>query len=307
MSPPIVQPPRRISKHKLLSLGATGWVYQIDTDVALKYPRDPASGDLVQENNIYDELEKHSPSPHEIQSFLRLPNANFMPFLSGGSLQQRLEANQHLDDRHNFVSVLKLEPMETVERWAAELSGAVAWLESLGLVHGDLRPENLLLDAEDHLKLVDFDCVDKIGKKSLGNPPPWARVLGSEAGAQSGSFGINGPQTEQFAIGSLLYAMSRGHEPYAELEPGPHIVDMLQDMKFPDLGHGRLDVIIDKCWKGLYDSVENLAKETAGLDGAVALPSAQVLDQGYVSEMRGRCQRLVDEGLLEADSNSVKG
>ncbi|RSL73447.1 hypothetical protein CEP53_000717 [Fusarium sp. AF-6] len=189
----------------------------------------------------------------------------------------------------------------TVERWAAELSGAVAWLESLGLVHGDLRPENLLLDAGDHLKFADFDCVDKIGNDSQGNPPPWARVLGSEAGAQRGTFGINGLQTEQFAIGSLLFTMSRGYEPYAELEPGPHIVDLLQDMKFPDLGHGYLDTIIDACWKGLYGSVESLAKETAGLNGAVTLPRAEALDQGYISEMRDRCQRLVDEGLLDMD------
>ncbi|RMJ13689.1 hypothetical protein CDV36_006607 [Fusarium kuroshium] len=275
--------------------------YMIDTDTALKYPRDPTTANLVQENKIYDDFEKHEPSPYVIQSFLRLPNANFMPFLSGGSLQKRLESNQRLDDRHNFLSVLRLEPMAKIERWAAELSGAVAWLESLGLVHGDLRPENLLLDAGDHLKLVDFDCVDKIGNDSQGNPPPWARVLGSEAGAQRGSFGINGPRTEQFAIGSLLYTMTRGHEPYAELEPGPHIVHLLRDMKFPELGQGCLDAIIDRCWKGLYDSVESLAKETAGLNGAVTLPHAEALDQGYISEMRDRCQRLVDEGLLDTD------
>ncbi|UPK95140.1 hypothetical protein LCI18_006075 [Fusarium solani-melongenae] len=301
MSPPIVQPPRSISRHEFLSLGATGWVYQINIDIALKYPWNLASADLAQENSIYDDFEKHEPCPHAIQSFLRLPNANFMPFLSGGYLQQRLESNQRLDDRHNFLGVLRLEPTQTVERWAAELSGAVTWLESLGLVHGDLRPPNLLLDSGDHLKLVDFDCVDKVGNDSLGGPPPWFRVLGSEAGPDRGSFGINGPRTEQFAIGFLLFTMSHGHEPYAELETGPHIVDLFQDMRFPDLGHGCLDAIIDRCWRGLYESVESLAKETAGLDGAVGLPRAEALDQGYVSEMRDRCQRLVDEGLLDTD------
>ncbi|RSL52679.1 hypothetical protein CEP54_010795 [Fusarium duplospermum] len=63
------------------------------------------------------------------------------------------------------------------------------------------------------------------------------------------------------------------------------------DMKFPDLGQACLDVIIDRCWKGLYDSAESLAKETASLNGAVTLPSAEALDQGYVSKMRDRCQR----------------
>lgn len=39
----------------------------------------------------------------------------------------------------------------------------------------------------------------------------------------------------------------------------------------------------------------------AGSDGAVSLPRAETLDESYVSEMRDRCQRLVDKGLLEAD------
>ncbi|KAJ4201326.1 hypothetical protein NW767_006976 [Fusarium falciforme] len=95
--------------------------------------------------------------------------------------------------------------------------------------------------------------------------------------------------------------MTRGHEPYAELEPGPHIVDLLRDMKFPELGQGCVYVIIDRCWKGHYDSVESLAKETAGLDGAVSLPRAEALDESHVSEMQDRCQRLVDDGMLETD------
>jgi serine/threonine protein kinase len=53
-----------------------------------------------------------------------------------------------------------------------ELTSAVAWLETLGLVHGNLRPPNILLDNKDHLKLADFDCVDKIRSASKGNAPP---------------------------------------------------------------------------------------------------------------------------------------
>lgn len=182
-----------------------------------------------------------------------------------------------------------------------ELSGAVAWLESLDLVHGDLRPENLVLDGGDHLKLVDFDCVEKIGTKSCGRPPPWARLLGQEAGHQKGTWGINGPQTEQFAIGSILYTMTRGHEPYEGQERGSNIIRRLQNMDFPELGNDWLDMIIYRCWRGLYESVESLAKETAGLGGAVNLPRATVLEDWYVAEKRDRCQRLVDDGLLQED------
>jgi serine/threonine protein kinase len=39
---------------------------------------------------------------------------------------------------------------------------AIAFLESLNLAHGDLRPENILLDRG-RLKLSDFDCTAEIG------------------------------------------------------------------------------------------------------------------------------------------------
>lgn len=83
--PIIVKPPRRISSYKFLSLGATGWVYQIDDGIALKYPRDQRNEAFARENKIYDILEKHDPSPYVVQSFLRLPNANFLAFHSRGS------------------------------------------------------------------------------------------------------------------------------------------------------------------------------------------------------------------------------
>ncbi|KAJ5135706.1 uncharacterized protein N7515_004984 [Penicillium bovifimosum] len=43
-----------------------------------------------------------------------------------------------------------------------DLAEAVAFLESLNLAHGDLRPENVLLDRN-RLKLSDFESTAKIG------------------------------------------------------------------------------------------------------------------------------------------------
>ena len=43
------------------------------------------------------------------------------------------------------------------------LAKGVAWLESLGLAHGDLRPENVLVDKQDRVKIADFDCTNFIG------------------------------------------------------------------------------------------------------------------------------------------------
>ena len=44
-----------------------------------------------------------------------------------------------------------------VHRWMKQLCLAAAGLEQVGLSHGDIRPGNLLLDAEQNLILSDLD------------------------------------------------------------------------------------------------------------------------------------------------------
>ncbi|KAJ8132469.1 hypothetical protein O1611_g1161 [Lasiodiplodia mahajangana] len=178
MAMDVITFPGKISAYRFLSRGAIGWVYQINDRIALKFAREPDSEEFAKENDMFDIFEKHPPCPHVIQSFLRLPNANFLAFMSGGSLDDRLKSHQIRDGHFGKVlRVDKIEPVELVEQWLRELCGAVVWLESLGYVHGDLRPSNFLLDGRDHLKLGDFDCVEKVGEPSSGNGAPWAREM----------------------------------------------------------------------------------------------------------------------------------
>lgn len=88
--------------------------------------------------------------------------------------------------------------------WMNHLSHGVAFLESLNLARGDLRPENILLDRN-CLRLSDFDCTAKIGSEFEACIAPYGRVLGSEGGQDQGTAGLLGPRTEQFALGSLYY------------------------------------------------------------------------------------------------------
>lgn len=50
---------------------------------------------------------------------------------------------------------------ETVCRfYAAEIVQALSDLHAMGFIHGDIKPDNLLLDTSGHLKLADFGtCV----------------------------------------------------------------------------------------------------------------------------------------------------
>lgn len=285
--------------YHFLSRGATGYIYKINELIVVKRVRPQASDEFNNEMAIYNVFREQKPSPYVIQSFFCAPEAIFLPFLSGGSLEDRLRCNQVRKD-DIFVQVAKIEQPELIQQWTMELAAGSAWIESLGYIHGDLRPANLLLDDEDHLRLTDFGCAEKIGTPASGNGPPWARLLGSEAGDKNGTWGLNGPRLEQFAIGSIIYCITRGRQPYeGEIEDGSVQVQMLQDMEFPKLGHTPLDTIINHCWHGAFSSLKYLASATQLHGGSfVQPPLATSLSNEFYKEREQECRELIQKSLL---------
>lgn len=128
--------------------------------------------------------------------------------------------------------------------------------------------------------------------------PPWTRVQGSEAGVSNGTFGVYGPRTEQFAIGSLLYYMTRGFEPYEnDRIEGPRIVNFFQEMIFPILQtDDDLDLIIGNCWTGVYESILFLSNDTKAFLVAHNIPAIIAAEE--IDAKRDYCETLVSEGFL---------
>lgn len=300
----IIKVPPRLTFYELLSGGGVGWIYKINDRIALKYPTHPDSEGFKKEMAFFDILERHHPCPDIVQSFLRVPHGNFLALMDGGSLHQRLQAYQRRsDDGMKVEEVTRTEPEYLIKQWLADICNAVAWLESLGYVHGDIRPPNLLLDDQQHIKLADFDCVAPIGTPSMGAGPPWARVLGPEAGSEEGTFGAYGPRSEQFAIGSILYCLTRGYEPFEmdDFEDVTEPVNLLQWMEFPPVSDNGLDRIIQRCWRGQFSFVKGLSNMTSLLHDGSDLAPSYALTSEYCLEIRSECQRLIDTGLLEFD------
>ncbi|QKX59204.1 uncharacterized protein TRUGW13939_06336 [Talaromyces rugulosus] len=296
--------PRPLTFYKLLSGGHTGWVYKINGRVVVKYPTRPNEDDgdklFQHEIEFFDMLDNVEPCPHIVQSFLRVPAGNFLSYMAGGSIHERLLLRQTRDDRRELTGVTGTEPRHLVERWLTELCGAVSWLESLQYVHGDLRPPNLLLDGQEHLKLADFDRVARIGTDANAEAPPWERVLGPEAGDERGSFGKYGPRTEQFAIGSVLYCLTRSYEPYEmdTFEDPAEVVGIMQRMEYPPLSDDDyLDGIIGKCWHNQFALLKDLYDEVKTLNADEATRESLVTPDDCV-KIRNECQSFVDEGLL---------
>jgi len=88
--------------------------------------------------------------------------------------------------------------------WAWQLAETLAFLHERGVVHGDLAPSNVLVDAEDHLTLIDFAWPgrDGIATGTLGFAAPE-----SLAGCATAA-------SDLFSLGALLVFLWQGQPPF---------------------------------------------------------------------------------------------
>jgi serine/threonine protein kinase len=293
-----------------LRRGATGIVYKVNSLIVVKCPTIEGHEDFVKENRIFDILTQHPPCPELVASFLRFDNGNFLEYMPGFSLTERLQRHQIRDPKSTRVlSIRSLEPLPLRKTWMKALAEGIAWLESLGLAHGDLKPENILLGKEDCVKIADFDCANFIGSEFEACIPPYGRLLGSEAGSKEGTAGKLGARTEQFALGSLFYYINYGIEVYDDQDfgkdHGPVIVERLQRMMFPKLDSDAvLDSIIDDCWHDRFQSVAALS-ESISQQCDLRNYSSQAMSPEEFAARRACCLQLVEGGILNTLSKAA--
>jgi hypothetical protein len=98
-------------------------------------------------------------------------------------------------------------------RWAIELGGAVETLHNVGLVHGALRPHNVMIRADGSVKLMDVELAglrDAWAMRGISADESPAEYLSPEQ--------IRGlPATEEsdvYAFAAILYAMLCGVPPF---------------------------------------------------------------------------------------------
>ena len=112
---------------------------------------------------------------------------------------------------------------EAVARLGAELAAALSAVHRCGVVHRDVKPENVLLDLGGRGRLSDFGCARLEGQALLTQPEDPVTVVGFlPPEVIEGQ--IADPRTDVYALGMTLYFALVGHlpkGPEAHLPPSP--------------------------------------------------------------------------------------
>lgn len=162
----------------------------------------------------------------------------------------------------NMLSVLeKGEPFE--EKRAVEvgirIGECLQYLHNLPekIIYRDLKPENLIIDAEDRVKLIDFDSAF-VGREN-GNEVIQTGTFGYSAPEQFEQQGMVDERSDIYGFGTTLYHMLTGKNPARP----PYRIYKIREIN-PFISE-ELEQIVEKCMEQdkekRYGSMEEILEE----------------------------------------------
>jgi serine/threonine protein kinase/Flp pilus assembly protein TadD len=105
-------------------------------------------------------------------------------------------------------------PLPQVRRYALQLVDALEHIHSRGIIHSDLKPENIIIDTEDNIRLIDFGIVRTASAEIASDIKEIRGTLHymSPEQAEGNPYDI---RSDLFSLGVVLYELCCGSKPFA--------------------------------------------------------------------------------------------
>ncbi|HZV02202.1 MAG TPA: protein kinase [Planctomycetota bacterium] len=246
---------RRIGDYVLaekLGEGGFGEVYRALRPVAIKLARDPA---VIEHLRRFGTIQGQVHSDRVVKplevNLKADPPYVVMELVDGCTLRDLLETREIKDG----------EALTVMREVALGLRDA----HEAGVLHLDLKPENVLLDESGKVKLTDFELGNMTEEsaqfrlsRSLGTSEQDAKIAGTIAymSPEQRDGKVPDARSDIYTFGVMLFEALTGEHP----QPGDKISDLRKD-----LAHGaEIDRIFERCFtrhERRYASTRELAKD----------------------------------------------
>ena len=202
---------RRYRVVKLLGRGGMGAVYkchdeELEREVALKIIRPEIASDTAIIERFKREIQLSSRVTHKnVLRVYDLGEADGVRFLT----MQFVEG----EDLANLLRRTGPLPVTRLFHVFRQICEGLAAAHEEGVVHRDLKPQNVLLDGEDHVWLTDFGLAKSLGGSAM-----------TEMGAVMGTPSYMSPEqvrgqavdkrSDIYSLGIVFYEMATGRTPF---------------------------------------------------------------------------------------------
>jgi eukaryotic-like serine/threonine-protein kinase len=259
----------------LLGQGGMGRVYKaydkdLDRTVAIKVVRDGAIGESDALKRFKQELVLASKISHK--NILRIHDMGdvgglrfiSMAFVEGKDLQHIIRDNPKM-------------PLERILNFSRQIAEALAAAHSEGVVHRDLKPQNLLVDKNDQIFVCDFGLAKSFQEGAIGMTRTGAflgtpRYMSPEQVEGKPADG----RADLYAFGLILYEMVIGDVPftgestlkvmYQRIQEKPKSPKLLR----PDLPNWLVKIIMRCLERNPDDRYQNAYEILADLQGGAS-------------------------------------
>lgn len=243
--PPVLAPGHRIDGYEVLAVifsGTRSHMYRVKdvatgTHYVLKAPSEHFAEDTLYLDGFIREewVGQRIDHPNVMKTFAGPSEKRFMYYLGEAIDGMNLREWMHDHPR---------PPLEAVRTIVRQIIAGLRAFQRADMVHQDLKPENVMIDRDERVKIIDFGTVRIAATDEIASPLDTSIPQGSVnyvapeyLMGEPGSF-----RADLFSLGVITYEMITGELPFAEPRVPRVTLHSYNELKYRPARHCRRDL-----------------------------------------------------------------